>query len=476
VSILPYQVDDVVQWDGQLGIVEEVRGDRVVVRTDDEMVHITTQELLRDHQRPRRGRHENLCAGRRGAAALHGGQAVVGEDHPGADRSAASRRLRDVDLDEGAGAGQAGGRQAAVLRAHVFRDTYGKLEDTTLKTWLAWFPEDEFGRFYWSKPMLHEIRVGDIELDVHFVALEDERAIDYFKSLETTVEWWNEVQFMERALFDEGVTRVGRYPRMIDGGPVRPQVIADMNAPDETHWVPIMRKDVAVPDWFTEDQRGRTSSRRAGNSTCSRPGCSREGRRRRGDRAMSPNPNAENLKYLPRLLPERDPGQDEVVDRRERAQPGVAAARRQAGAEGFQPRGACRARRSSRSRAADHHRLRLRPAAVRDLRAVPARAVVDPARTDRARHGRQEVRAAAAQRTGAEIPRRAVRDLGRPVGRLQGPERRSGAVPDFPRQQAADPRGAVVPVLGAAAGDGGGVHPDDRGQAGYHASRRPAPR
>jgi hypothetical protein len=61
-------------------------------------------------------------------------------------------------------------------RAHVFRDTYGKLEDTTIKSWLEWFPENEFGRFYRSKPMLHEIRVGDIELDVHFVALEDESA------------------------------------------------------------------------------------------------------------------------------------------------------------------------------------------------------------------------------------------------------------------------------------------------------------
>jgi hypothetical protein len=140
-------------------------------------------------------------------------------------------------------------------RGHVFRDTYGKLEDTTLKTWLEWFPEREFGKFYWSKPFLHEIRVGDIEMDVHFVALEDQTSVDYFKSLETTWEWWNEVQFAHRELFDEGVSRLGRYPRMIDGGPNRPQVLADMNAPDETHWVPIMRKDVAVPDWFTDDQR-----------------------------------------------------------------------------------------------------------------------------------------------------------------------------------------------------------------------------
>lgn len=54
-SLLPFQTDDVVQWDGQLAIVQEVRGDRVVIQTDDGMSHITTQDQLREHQRPRRG-------------------------------------------------------------------------------------------------------------------------------------------------------------------------------------------------------------------------------------------------------------------------------------------------------------------------------------------------------------------------------------------------------------------------------------
>jgi hypothetical protein len=183
-------------------------------------------------------------------------------------------------------------------RAHVFRDTYGKLEDTTLKTWLAWFPEKEFGRFYWSKPMLHEIRVGDIELDVHFVALEDEHAADYFRSLETTFVWWNEVQYTARALFDESVTRVGRYPRMIDGGPVRPQVIADMNAPDETHWIPIMRKDVAVPDWFSEEQR-KSHVKPDSWSFYVQPAGLLEIKDGEGDvTSYVENPLAENLKFL----------------------------------------------------------------------------------------------------------------------------------------------------------------------------------
>jgi hypothetical protein len=185
-------------------------------------------------------------------------------------------------------------------RWHVFRNTYGKLEDTTLKTWLEWFPEREFGRFYNSKPMLHEIRVGDIELDVHFVALEDSTDADYFKSLETTGCWFNELQFMDRTLFDEATSRVGRYPRQIDGGAVRPMVIADMNAPDETHWVPIMRGDVAVPDWFSEDQRRAHVKPKAWEFFVQPPGLLEEKNADGDVSGYRPNPNAENLAFLPK--------------------------------------------------------------------------------------------------------------------------------------------------------------------------------
>ena len=100
-------------------------------------------------------------------------------------------------------------------RAHVFRDTYQKLKDTTLKSWQQWFPESLFGKFYASPPLRHEIRCGDVELDVHFVALEDEWNVDYFRSLDTTLCYFNELQYLPRLLFDEAVSRVGRYPRTL---------------------------------------------------------------------------------------------------------------------------------------------------------------------------------------------------------------------------------------------------------------------
>jgi hypothetical protein len=49
-SLLPYQHGDEVRYRGQGGVVAEVRGDRVVVVTDDGVLRITTQEALRAAQ------------------------------------------------------------------------------------------------------------------------------------------------------------------------------------------------------------------------------------------------------------------------------------------------------------------------------------------------------------------------------------------------------------------------------------------
>ena len=85
------------------------------------------------------------------------------------------------------------------FRAHIFRETYSKLEETTIPTWKDWFKPGtrpgEFGIFYETRPYRHEIRVGSLELDVTFVAMEDIRdAKSFFMSLETSLIWFNEVR------------------------------------------------------------------------------------------------------------------------------------------------------------------------------------------------------------------------------------------------------------------------------------------
>lgn len=52
-SMLPFQQGDIVLWDEQTAVVEEVCGERIVVRTEDDQVHLLSESLLRENQ-PRR--------------------------------------------------------------------------------------------------------------------------------------------------------------------------------------------------------------------------------------------------------------------------------------------------------------------------------------------------------------------------------------------------------------------------------------
>lgn len=49
-TLLPYDRDDVVRFRGQGGVVLDVRDGRVVVKTDDGIVHLTTEAALREQQ------------------------------------------------------------------------------------------------------------------------------------------------------------------------------------------------------------------------------------------------------------------------------------------------------------------------------------------------------------------------------------------------------------------------------------------
>lgn len=186
-------------------------------------------------------------------------------------------------------------------RAHIFRETYSKIEETALRTWLDWFPPKEFGRFYETRPYMHEVRVGPLELDVIFMAMDDIRDAEaYFKSLETSMIWFNEGQFAQFAVIREAAGRQSppRYPAIKDGGCEWGGLIVDTNAPPADHWIPIMRGDTAPPDWMTESQR--KSLKKPDNwSFFTQPAGLLEEFDERGTfLGYRPNPEAENLKYL----------------------------------------------------------------------------------------------------------------------------------------------------------------------------------
>jgi hypothetical protein len=199
---------------------------------------------------------------------------------------------------------QADGKQR--FRAYVFRETYAKLEETAIKTWKDWFPPGtrpgEFGIFYETRPYVHEIRVGPLELDVTFMAMEDIRdARSYFMSLEPSLMWFNEGQFAQYEVIREAVGRVSppRFPAMKDGGCAWGGLIIDTNAPPADHWIPIMRGDMAPPDWMSEDQRKALVKPASWEFFTQPPGLIEEFDDKGKLLGYRPNPDAENLKYLP---------------------------------------------------------------------------------------------------------------------------------------------------------------------------------
>lgn len=139
-------------------------------------------------------------------------------------------------------------------RTYIVRSTYDELERTTLSTWLKVFPEAVWGPVLRKKPMLHEIRVGDLEWDVTFLALDREEDAAKLLSAEISDCWFNEVRESSRKLFKDAKDRTNRWPDAI-GGCYRPQAIADTNPAPEDHWVSVMSGQCPMPDGLDEEAR-----------------------------------------------------------------------------------------------------------------------------------------------------------------------------------------------------------------------------
>ena len=136
----------------------------------------------------------------------------------------------------------------------VIRNTNPQLRTTTIKTWLDWFPESDWGNFKWSVPYTHHIKVNDLDLEVIFLALDRPEDVKKLLSLELTGIWVNEAREIPKSIIDACTMRVGRYPSMREGGASWSGVICDTNAPEEDHWWAIMSGEVPIPDHIPREQ------------------------------------------------------------------------------------------------------------------------------------------------------------------------------------------------------------------------------
>ncbi len=136
----------------------------------------------------------------------------------------------------------------------VIRNTNPQLKTTTIKTWIDWFPEDEWGKFNYSVPYTHRIKKGDLDLEVIFLALDRPDDVKKLLSLELTGVWINEAREIPKSIVDACTMRVGRFPSMRDGGPSWYGVICDTNPPDTDHWWSILSGEAMLPDYITKQE------------------------------------------------------------------------------------------------------------------------------------------------------------------------------------------------------------------------------
>lgn len=121
-------------------------------------------------------------------------------------------------------------------RFAVVRNTRPQLRDTTLKTWLDYFPNGSLGSYH-SSTNTYFIKQNDIECEVIFRPLDDAADVKNLLSLDLTGAYINEFRDIPREITEALDGRIGRYPRMDEGGPSWVGMWGDSNFPEEgSYW------------------------------------------------------------------------------------------------------------------------------------------------------------------------------------------------------------------------------------------------
>ena len=127
-------------------------------------------------------------------------------------------------------------------RAAIVRNTYSQLMDTTVQTWLDWFPPVQWGKYRKSDNIYDMEWVLDddtvVQLQVWFRGLDRPDQVSNLLSAEYSFCFFNEARGIDVAIFEAMDGRIGRYPPKKDGvGCTNPCIVMDSNPPDEDHWI-----------------------------------------------------------------------------------------------------------------------------------------------------------------------------------------------------------------------------------------------
>jgi hypothetical protein len=140
-------------------------------------------------------------------------------------------------------------------RCAVVRETARQLADTTIKTWLDWFPEGVCGT-YMRTTKTYLFKVGDVECEVMFRALDDADDVANLNSLELTFAWFNECRDMRPEIIDAMSKRIGRFPSKRDVGPSWFGMWGDTNPPTQDTWWYYQMEHLSPDDGVSANDNG----------------------------------------------------------------------------------------------------------------------------------------------------------------------------------------------------------------------------
>jgi len=127
-------------------------------------------------------------------------------------------------------------------RFAVVRNTYPQLRDTTIRSYLDWFPPHAFGGKYLAADKQYTLRIGDREIEILFRALDDDNDVRNLLSLELSGAHIDEAREVKHSIFKGILGRVGRFPSIKDYDGENPflsvpQVDLTTNYPNRDHWI-----------------------------------------------------------------------------------------------------------------------------------------------------------------------------------------------------------------------------------------------
>lgn len=141
----------------------------------------------------------------------------------------------------------------------IIRNSFPELRSTTLKTWAEWAPLT-YGRVSMDSPFIHHIKIGDLDIEVFFMALDSPEDARKLLSLELTGAWINEAREVVKPILDALTGRVGRFPSKKDGGATWSGILLDTNPCDTSSWYYKAAEESTPEGWNFFRQPGGLSS------------------------------------------------------------------------------------------------------------------------------------------------------------------------------------------------------------------------